>query len=300
MYKEITANKRKTFLLFAIFIVLILAVGWAFWAYYDRAWILVLATFIAIIQPIIAYYWSDRIALVVSGAKGPIKRSDDSELWNAVENLCITTGLPMPKIYIIPSAAANAFATGRDGEHASIAVTKGLREKLSRVELEGVLSHELSHIGNRDILVMTVVIVLVGLLSIAADFFLRSMWFGGRDREERGGGNVLAIIGLVLIILSPIIATLIQLAISRRREFLADATGALTTRYPEGLARALEKISKDRSTLETASNATAHLFIVNPFKADSARRAGNWLSAMFSTHPPVEERIKRLRQMISK
>lgn len=297
MYKEITANKRKTFLLFAIFIVLILAVGWAFWVYYDRLWILVLAVIIAVIQPIIAYYWSDKITLAISGAKGPIKRSDDSELWNAAENLCITTGLPMPKIYIIESAAANAFATGRDPEHASIAVTAGLREKLSRVELEGVLSHELSHIGNRDILVMTVVVVLVGLLSIAADFFLRSMWFGSRE-ERRGGGNVLAIIGLILIILSPIIATLIQLAISRRREFLADATGALTTRYPEGLARALEKISKDRVPLQIASNATAHLYIVNPFQTSA--KFGSWLSGLFSTHPPVAERIKRLRQMISK
>ncbi len=297
MYKEIAANKRKTFFLFVIFVTLVLAVGWALWQFYRQEWILILALVIAIIQPIIAYYYSDQIVLAISGARGPIKREDDRELYNLVENLCITTGLPMPKIYLIPSMAANAFATGRDPEHASIAVTAGLRQKLSRTELEGVLAHELAHIGNRDILLMTVVVVLVGFLSVVADFFLRSLWWGSRDR--RNGGGWLAIVGLVLIVLSPIIATLIQLAISRRREFLADATAALTTRYPEGLARALEKIAKDRTPLESASNATAHLFIENPFKADTrSKRRVSWLATLFSTHPPVEERIKRLRQMI--
>jgi heat shock protein HtpX len=226
----------------------------------------------------------------MSGAK-QISRQDHIDLWNIVENLSITAGLPIPKIYIIEDPVPNAFATGRNKEHAVVAVTTGILSILNKTELEGVIAHELSHVGNRDILLSTVVVVLVGFISLLSNMFLRARFFGvdGRNRENSGGqmGLILMVVGVVLMILSPIIVTLIQLSISRKREYLADASGALLTRYPEGLASALEKISAHSGKMKLANNATAHLFISNP--------VGKNCSNLFSTHPPIQERIKRLR-----
>jgi len=243
-----------------------------------------------------SYYYSDKIILGMSGAK-EIKKKDNPELFRIVENLCIGAGLQMPKIYIINDSAPNAFATGRDPKNAVVCVTTGILQKLNKVEMEGVIAHELSHVRNYDIRLMAIVAILVGFVALFADIFMRSLWFGGarRDRNDRdNSSSVFMLIGIALAILSPIIATLIQLAVSRKREFLADASGVLLTRYPEGLALALEKISKDREPLEAANNATAHLYIVNPFKG---KEIGNFLAGLFNTHPPIEERIKILRSM---
>lgn len=238
-----------------------------------------------------SFYYSDQIVLGMSGAK-QIQKKHNPRLFRMVENLCIAAGLPLPKIYILNDSAPNAFATGRDPKHSVVCVTTGLLDKLSDAELEGVLAHELSHIGNYDIRVMGVVTILVGLIALLADFFMRSMWFSGNDRESKNN-QVFIVVGIVFAILSPIIATLIQLSVSRKREFLADASGALLTRYPEGLANALEKIAKDKEPLEAANNATAHLYISNPFK----HGAKHLFSGLFNTHPPIEERIKILRSM---
>lgn len=241
-----------------------------------------------------SYFYSDKMILGMSNAK-QIQKKDHPELFRIVENLCIGDGLPMPKIYVIDDSAPNAFATGRDPKHSVVCATTGILEKLNKSELEGVIAHELSHVKNYDIRMMSIVVVLVGVVTLLADFFMRSMWYGRRDRDDRGGANgIFLLIGIVFAILSPLIATLIQLAVSRKREFLADASGALLTRYPEGLASALEKISKDREPLEVANNATAHLYIVNPFKG---KDAVNWFANLFNTHPPIEERIKILRSM---
>lgn len=226
-----------------------------------------------------------------------IKKEDNPELYRTVENLCITAGLPLPRIYIIDEAQPNAFATGRDAKHAVVAVTKGLLEKLDRVELEGVLAHELAHIGNRDILLGTIVVVLVGVVVIITDFFFRiAFWgrIGGRGRNEGQARLILILLALALAILAPLFANLMKLAISRKREFLADASAALLTRYPEGLARALEKISQDSGSLKAANNATAHLYIISPFRGKEKK---SWLHRLFMTHPPVEERIRALRRM---
>ena len=239
-----------------------------------------------------SYWFSDKIVLRMSRAK-EIKKQDNPELYRLVENLCITAGLPLPRIYIIEEMSPNAFATGRNPEHAVIAVTRGLLEKLDRSELEGVLAHELSHIGNRDILLQTVVVILVGMVVLLSDWFLRWTLFGRGRRDSRQGGQlagIMILIGFVLAILSPFFAALIQLAISRKREFLADADGALLTRYPEGLASALEKISQDQIPLRVANKATAHMYIANPFKGKKVRK-------FFMTHPSVEERTKALRGM---
>jgi heat shock protein HtpX len=240
----------------------------------------------------VSYWYSDKIALAISRAH-EISHEENPELFHIVENLCITAGLPTPKIYMIDEPAINAFATGRDKEHAVVAVTRGAIEKLNKNEIEGVIAHELSHIGNRDILLLTVIVVLVGFVSLLSHWFLRFSFFGGRRGRDREGGQIgaiLAIVGLILAILSPLAATLIQLAISRKREFLADADGALLTRYPEGLASALEKIAQDPIQLSVANDATAHLYIANPFKKKR-------FSSLFMTHPPIEERIKILRDM---
>ena len=251
------------------------------------------AVIFSLLMNITSFWYSDKIVLAMSKAR-EIKHEENPELYHIVENLCITAGLPTPKIYIIPEAQPNAFAAGRDKNHAVIAVTQGLLEKLDKTELEGVISHELSHIGNKDMLLMTAVVVLVGFVSIISDWFIRASWFGGlRKRDNREGGQIgaiLALAGLVLVILSPLIAILIQMAISRKREFLADASGALLTRYPEGLALALEKIAADPAPLKTASTATAHLYIANPFRGKS-------IAKLFMTHPPAEERVKVLRGM---
>lgn len=296
LYTRAESNIHKTWLLITGFLVFIIFLGWIFSYLLDNSIFLVLAVILAIFQSILSYWYSDKIVLAMTRAR-PIEKKDNPELYRLVENLCITAGLPLPKIYIIEEAQPNAFATGRDAKHAVVAVTRGLLEKLEKSELEGVISHELSHIGNKDMLLQTIVVVLVGIVAILSNFFLRiSFWggMGGRRRSRDSGGAILAIFGILAAILAPIAATLVQLAISRKREFLADASGALLTRYPDGLARALEKIAKDPNPLRTANNATAHLYIASPFRGEERT---NWFTKLFMTHPPVEERIKALREM---
>ncbi|OGD56249.1 zinc metalloprotease HtpX [Candidatus Berkelbacteria bacterium RBG_13_40_8] len=297
MYKEIDSNKRRTVLLMGLFLIFVIGLGYLLSYIFDNYFILVIAVLIAVIQSLVSYYYSDSITLAISQAKEVPREEPFLELHRLVENLSITAGLPKPRIYVIDDSAPNAFATGRDPKHAAIAVTTGLLDKLDKVELEGVIAHELSHDGNYDIRLMTIVVVLVGVVALLSDFFLRYLWFGGgRRRDGDGGGQlqlILLIVGIAMAILAPLAATLIQLSISRKREYLADASGALLTRYPEGLASALEKISKDPEKLEVANRATAHLYIESPIK-------GKNVSSLFSTHPPVEDRIKRLRAMISK
>ena len=243
-----------------------------------------------------SYWYSDKLVLAMSHAM-PVVHDQNPELYHIVENLCITAGLPVPKIYIIPEMQPNAFATGRDKNHAVVAVTQGLLARLNKTELEGVLAHELSHIGNKDILLSTIVVVLAGTIALLSNMFLRMSFFGGgRRRNDRDGegGAILMVLSIVAAILAPIAATLIQLAISRKREFLADASGALLTRYPEGLASALEKISQDPTPMQTANTATSHLFIESPFKENQKQ---SWFVKLFSTHPPTEDRIRILRGM---
>ena len=276
----------------------IIALGWFLSYYYQSPNILYFAVIFSVGMNFISYWTSDKIVLGLSRAR-PLEHDQNKELYHIVENLCITAGLPMPKIYILPETSPNAFATGRNAQHAALAVTQGLLDKLNKSELEGVIAHELSHIGNRDILLQTVIVVLVGLVSIASDVFLRARFSGmagSRDDDRNNGqlGAIIMIVGLVFIILSPLIAQLMQLAISRKREYLADASGALLTRFPEGLANALEKISADQTPMRYTSNATAHLYISNPFKG---KKKNSWLVKMFSTHPPIEERVKILREM---
>lgn len=251
------------------------------------------ALIIAGIMNFVAYYTSDKMVMVISGAK-QIQQKDNPILFRTVENLCIASGQPMPKIYIINDSAPNAFATGRDPQHASIAFTTGILQKLSKLELEGVAAHELSHVGNYDTRLMTIVSILVGTVALLADFFLRISFYSNRDRENRGNALFMAI-GLLMAILAPIVATLIQLAISRKREFLADASGALLTRNPDSLAEALLKIAADREPLEVANKATAHLYIINPLKGH--KDAIGWFANLFNTHPPIAERVKVLRAM---
>jgi heat shock protein HtpX len=293
LYTKQSYNIRKTWFLMGLFFIIIIAIGYGFSYVYGNPSILYFAVFFSIFMNVLSYWFSDKIVLSMSKAR-LVTREESRELYNVVENLAITAGLPLPKIYIIEDKAPNAFATGRNKNHAVIAVTTGLLEMLDRSELEGVIAHELSHIGNRDILLSTVVVVLVGFVSLLSDMFIRSQifGFGGRDREEGGGRSFLMIVGILLAILSPIIATLIHLAISRKREFLADASGALLTRYPEGLASALEKIGKYSGQLKSAHQATAHLFIANPFGAKKS--IGGGIKKLFMTHPPIEDRIKSL------
>lgn len=292
LYTLAGRNVRKTWFLFTAFLVIVIALGsWLSW-YFNSPGVLYFAVFFAIFQSVLSYWYSDKIALSMNGAHEATSE-ENRELINIVENLAITAGLPMPKVYIINDSVPNAFATGRNKEHAVVAVTTGILEILNRTELEGVIAHELSHVGNRDILLSSVVVVLVGFISLLSNMFLRARMFGGsgRDREEGGQiGGILVLVGIVLMILSPIIATLIQLAISRKREYLADASGALLTRYPEGLASALEKIGAHSGKMKRANQATAHLFISNPF--------GATVQNLFSTHPPIEKRIELLRKSI--
>ncbi len=275
----------------AMFLVVVIAIGWVFSRAFGNTAILYIAVAFSLFMNFLSYWYSDKIVLKMSGAK-EISHESARELYYIVENLCITAGLPAPKIYIIEDPAPNAFATGRNKEHAVVAVTSGLLEKLDKVELEGVIAHELSHIGNRDILLSTVIVVLVGFVALLSDFFLRFTFWDGEKRDREGGRAqaIMMIAGIVLAILAPIAVTLIQLAISRKREFLADASGALLTRYPEGLASALEKISKDSAPMRRANKATAHLYISNPFGMKKVSR-------LFMTHPPVEERVAGLRGM---
>ena len=296
LYTQAAANIRKTWLLITSFLIFVILLGWFFSYLFSEQWILILAVVFAIFQSFLSYWNADKIILSLSQAQGPIKKEDNPELYRIVENLSITAGLPMPKIYIIDDVSPNAFTTGRDPQHAIICVTRGLLDKLEKTELEGVISHELSHIGNRDILLCSVIVVLIGIISLLSNWLLRGMSFGRgrrRNNDDSNLGLILMLIGLVVAILAPIAAVLMQLAISRKREFLADATGALLTRYPEGLARALEKIANDPVPLRTANQATAHLFIADPLKL----KRTNWFSKLWLTHPPLEERIKILRQM---
>ncbi len=275
----------------ALFLAVIVAIGYVASYIYNDAAILYIAIVFSIVMNITSYWFSDKIALSLSGAT-EASRDQYAELHRIVENLAITAGLPKPRVYVINDAAPNAFATGRNKEHAAVAVTSGLLERLNRSELEGVIAHELAHIGNKDILLSSVVVVLVGIISIISDIMVRRTFFRGGDSDNKSNG-ILGIIGIIFIILSPIIATLIQLAISRRREFLADASGALLTRYPDGLANALRKISAYSQPMQKASNATAHMFISNPFGQQSFKG----LHKLFLTHPPVDERIKALENL---
>ena len=293
LYTHADSNIRKTWILLSLFLIFIIALGWIFSYLLDNNIFLIVAVLFSFFQSFISFWYSDKILLAMSGAR-PIEKRDHPELYRIVENLAITAGLPMPKIYIINEAQPNAFATGRNPQHGTIAVTRGLLEKLDRAELEGVIAHELAHIGNRDMLLGTVVVILVGVVALLSRMFLRMSFYGGggrRRRSSKRGGGILLLLGIVGAILAPLVASLIRLAISRKREFLADTSGALLTRYPEGLARALEKISRDPNPLKRADNSTAHLYIANPFRKKS------WLTSLFSTHPSLEERIRILRGM---
>jgi len=298
IYNQISANKLKTWIIILLFIVLFVAFALVAGYALDYGLSLVgIALIISGIMTFISYYNSDKIVLSMAHAKLADKAAFRT-LYTTVENLSIGSGLPIPKVYVIEDPSPNAFATGRDPKHAAVAATTGLLAKLNKQELEGVIAHELSHIGNYDIRVMGVVAILVGSIAILADIFIRSLWFSGGRSDRRSGGNaIFLIIGLVFAILAPIAATIIQLAISRKREFLADASGALLTRYPEGLASALSKIASDPHKLKHANKATAHFYIENPDKADVKGTHGNWLTNLFSTHPPVADRIKILRAM---
>ncbi len=289
LYTHKDENVAKTWALMALFLIIVIAVGWLISWYFNNPAILIIAVALALLMNIWSYWNSDKVAIVLSGAK-PAEQGEYPELYRIVENLSITAGLLRPKIYIIKDPAPNAFATGRDAKHSAVAVTSGLLQMMDKDELEGVLAHELSHVGNRDILVSSVAVVLVGFVALASNFFMRTAFFGGGGREERNN-PLLAIFSIVIIILAPIFATLLQLAVSRKREFLADASGALLTRYPEGLANALRKIGNYNVPMKKANNATAHLFISNPFGPGAAR---SFVARLFSTHPPINERIKAL------
>lgn len=299
MYEQITRNKWRSFFLILFFLCLIFAISWAFgevtgWGTQG----LIIAGVIAVAMTFGSYYASDKIVLAISRAR-PVKKEDYPYLYNVVEGLAIAAGLPKPRCYVIDDTAPNAFASGRNPENSVIVVTTGLLQKLNRAELEGVIAHEMSHIKNYDVLVQTLAVVMVGIVALLSDWTLRTfLWGGGRRRSRdrsSGGGNAAAVfivVALALAILSPIIAQLLRLAISRKREFLADASGAMLTRYPAGLASALQKLAADREPLEAANKATAHLYIVNPLKDFKGK-----VNKLFSTHPPIEERIAALEKM---
>jgi len=293
LYTQADKNTRLTWVYISGFLVFVIGVGYVFAGAMGNSTILYVAVIFSVLMSFGSYWWSDKIVLAMSSAK-PIDHDSSREIYHLVENLCITAGLPVPKIYIIEDTAMNAFATGRDPEHGVICLTTGIISRLEKTELEGVIAHELSHIGNRDILLSTVVVILVGFVALMADWFRHWAFFSRRGSSDSEGGGqlrlILIVLAIILSILAPIAGVLMQLAISRKREFLADADGALLTRYPEGLASALEKISGDTEPLEAANRATAHLFIANPFK-------GKKVSKLFMTHPPIEERVKVLRGM---
>lgn len=288
MYSDIAANKRKTVVIMALFIALVALIVWLFDKYLGGGTGVFYGGLVgAVVYAIGTYYAGSRMALAVNRAQ-EIQKSDNPRLWRIVENLSITDGLPMPRVFIMNDPSPNAFATGRDPKHAAVCATTGILQLMDDQELQGVLAHELSHIKNYDIRVSMIAFALTAVISLVADIMLRLTWFGGGDRDE--DNQIFLILGIVAAILAPFIATLIQLAVSRQREYLADATGALTTRYPEGLASALEKIKQTGSVARVQNTATAHLFFVNPLKAHT-------LSNLFSTHPPIDDRIARLRQM---
>ncbi|MFA6278523.1 MAG: M48 family metalloprotease [Candidatus Paceibacterota bacterium] len=294
LYAERASNVRRTWALILGFVVVVMAVGYAISWYYGNPTILFFAAVIAIATNFYAYWQSDKLVLSLNHAR-PASREEFFDFYTVTENLAITAGLPKPKLYVIDDPAPNAFATGRDEDHAVVCATTGLLAMMTRAEIEGIIAHELSHIKNRDILLMTVAVVLAGFVAIVANIFLRvSFWGGGRSNNDREGGNALImILAVVGIVLAPIAAKLIQLAVSRRREFLADASGALLTRYPEGLASALQKLGSYQAPMKSANLATAHLFIGDPFGVKSTGSAG-WIEKLFSTHPPIPDRIKAL------
>ncbi len=292
IYEEIAGNKRASYLLFFLFISFIVFLGWIFGEAFALGHLgIAIAIVLAIILSIAAYYNSDKIVLAISRAR-PASREEFPHLYHTVDGLAIAAGISKPKCYVIDDTAPNAFATGRDPEHAVICVTTGLLKKMNRAELEGVIAHEMSHIKNYDIRFMMLVTVMVGIVALMSDFMLRSFIWGGRSRNRGGGSMVIIGIALLLAVLAPIAGVLMKMALSRRREYLADASGALLTRYPEGLASALEKLAADKEPLEAANKATAHLYIINPLTGRKSR-----LNNLFSTHPPLEERVKRLRAM---
>lgn len=291
LYTHRDENIARTWVLMAAFLGVVIAIGWAVSWWYNNPGILVFAVILALLMNFGSYWWSDKVVIAMSRAT-PAAGPEYVELNRIVENLAITAGLPMPKVYIINDPQPNAFATGRNATHAAVAVTRGLLAMMDNNELQGVIAHELSHIGNRDMVVSTIAVTLVGFVTLVSDFFLRSnIFFGGGNNREEKGNPVMAVIAIALIVLAPIVATLIQLAISRKREFLADASGALLTRYPEGLANALRKIGSYQLPMKSANNATAHLYISNPF---GPKAVTSGLAKLFNTHPPIEERIKAL------
>ena len=292
LYTQQSNNVWKTWVLMSSFLIIVIGLGYVFARVYGNPNILYFFIIFSIIMNITSYWYSDKIALSLAKAH-PATREQYFDFYTIVENLAITAGLPMPKIYVIEDPSPNAFATGRNKDHAVVAVTTGLLAIMNKTELEGVVAHEMSHIGNKDMLVSTVAVVLVGFVAIVSDMMMRMSIFGGR-RDDREGNGLFMIIGIVVAILAPIAATLIQLGISRKREYLADASGALLTRYPEGLASALEKISQYGRPMQTQSGAIAHLYIANPLGSGKFRKS---VGSLFSTHPPVENRIKILRNM---
>lgn len=297
IYSAISKNIWKSWLIMVLFVVFAVTIAYVIGRAtgYGASYSLLVFP-LALLSSAGSYFFSDKIVLSTSGAK-QIQKSDAPELFRIVENLSIASGLPMPKVYIIQDPSPNAFATGRNPKNASIAATTGLLERLSEAELEGVIAHELSHVKNFDTRLLAITAVLVGFIALLTDIFMRNLFWGGmgrRDSDDNRANAVFLVIGVILAILAPIVASLIQLAVSRKREFLADASGALLTRFPEGLASALEKIATDPKPLKTASNATAHLFITNPFKG---KRGQSFFINLFNTHPPIEERIKILREM---
>jgi len=291
-YHQVEANIYKTYLLVAIFLVFIIGLGWLLSYLWDSPWVLYLAVAFSFFWSFISYWYSDKMVLSLAGAS-PVSKESYPELYRLVENLCLTAGLPLPKIYLINDPSPNAFATGRDKNHSAVCFTTGLLEKVEKVELEGVVAHELSHIQNRDTLLATLIVVLVGAVSLLANWFSRSFYWRNSERREDNFNGLLALLGLIFIILSPIIATLFQLAISRKREFLADASAALLTRYPEGLIRALLKIDADKTPVKRANSVTAHLYIADPLK----KKKMSWFEKLWLTHPPIEERVKALQNM---
>lgn len=293
LYTQQDSNIRKTWLLMGSFLVAVIAIGYAVSWYMNDVSILYIAVIFALLMNVGSYWYSDKLVLSMTGAR-PVERGEAPELYNIVENLSITAGLPMPKIYLVDDPSPNAFATGRDPEHAVVAATTGLVALLDKTELEGVMAHEMAHIGNRDMLVMTVAVVLAGFVAILADFLSRAIMFGGNDRDRN---PIFLILGIAGIILAPIAAQMIQMAVSRKREYLADASAALLTRYPEGLASALEKISRNHQPLQRVSHATAHLFIADPYSEGGKRSIGQKINGLFATHPPAEDRIRILREM---
>ena len=294
LYTYQSANIRRTWVLFIVFFIVVVGIGYVFSEAYGDPSFVIFAVVFSVIYSFISYYSSAKIALSLARAQ-EIQKSDNPQLWNIVENLTITAGLPMPKLYITPEMQINAFATGRDPEHAAVAVTAGALQRLNKDELQGVIAHELSHVGNRDILVSTVAAILAGIISLIADVFLRSLFWGGMGGRGRNSeaGEIFFIFAIVLSILAPIGTMLIQLAISRRREALADTDGVLLTRYPEGLISALEKIEVDTTPMRSAKDSTAHMWIDNPFKGSGA----SWWHKLFMTHPPIEERIAALKAL---